>query len=115
MARFALRQSLVRTDVARELSYSTRRFDGLEAERLGLVTRTTDAPFADAMALARRIVAHPPEAITAAKRLHNLAERRDEAKILKQESVEQTALLCSDAHRALLNDALSPTTMSREA
>lgn len=113
MGGFALLRGLVRPDVARELTYSARKIDGLEAQRLGLVTRVAEDPLTASMNLARRIVAHPPEAVAACKRLHNLAESEDVATVLMEESVEQAVLLSSDAHRTLLEGALSSTAKPR--
>ncbi|MFZ9015893.1 MAG: crotonase/enoyl-CoA hydratase family protein [Ilumatobacteraceae bacterium] len=62
---------LVRSDVARELTYTARVFDGVEAHRLGLVTRLSDTPFDDAMTLAREIADRSPGAVRGAKALFN--------------------------------------------
>ncbi|MEY2959040.1 MAG: hypothetical protein RLZZ01_1608 [Actinomycetota bacterium] len=62
---------LVRSDIARELTYTARVFDGVEAHRLGLVTRLSDTPFDDAMALAREIADRSPGAVRGAKALFN--------------------------------------------
>ena len=100
MAGYVLMRDLVRTDVARELSFSARRVEGNEALSLGLVTRVADDPFAAAMAMARAITAHPACALTASKRLHNLASVGTPDTILRQESLEQEALLASPEHSA---------------
>jgi enoyl-CoA hydratase/carnithine racemase len=60
---------LVRPDVARELTYTARVLDAREGHSLGLVTRLSDDPYSDAMAMAREIAARNPHAIRAAKRL----------------------------------------------
>lgn len=44
---------LVRADVAKELVLTARVFDGREAHQLGLVTKLSDNPYDDAMAMAR--------------------------------------------------------------
>jgi enoyl-CoA hydratase/carnithine racemase len=62
---------LVRPDIAKELTFTARIFDGREAAALGLVTRLSDDPVADAVELASEIAARSPEAIRAAKRLFN--------------------------------------------
>ena len=51
---------LVRPDVAKELTFTARIFDGREAAALGLATRLSDDPLADAMALAAEIAAAAP-------------------------------------------------------
>jgi len=62
---------LVRSDVARELTYTARMVDGREAYELGLVTRLSDTPYDDAMALAREIAARSPGAVRGSKQLFN--------------------------------------------
>jgi enoyl-CoA hydratase/carnithine racemase len=63
--------SLVRADVAKELVFTARVFDGREAFALGLATRLSDNPFDDAMAMAREIAGRSPDAIRGAKALLN--------------------------------------------
>jgi enoyl-CoA hydratase/carnithine racemase len=60
---------LVSIDVAKELTYTGRIFDGVEAARLGVVTRVADDPLAAARALAAEIAGRSPDAVRAAKRL----------------------------------------------
>lgn len=62
---------LVRADVAKELVFTARVFDGREALALGLATRLSDTPYDDAMALAREIAGRSPDAVRAAKALIN--------------------------------------------
>jgi enoyl-CoA hydratase/carnithine racemase len=62
---------LVRSDIARELTYTARVFDGAEAFRLGLVTRLSDTPYVDAMAVAADIAGRSPGAVRGAKSLFN--------------------------------------------
>jgi enoyl-CoA hydratase/carnithine racemase len=62
---------LVRSDVARELTYTARIFDAREGHALGLVTRLSDQPYDDAMALAREIAGRNPDGVRGAKRLFN--------------------------------------------
>ena len=93
MGGMVLLQRLVRDDLARELTYTGRVFDGEEAQRIGLATRLSADPHADAMALAREIAARPPKAMRAAKRLLDLAVRGDAREILLAESREQAALM----------------------
>jgi enoyl-CoA hydratase/carnithine racemase len=95
MSGIALLRGLLRDDVARELTYSGRIFDGEEAVRLGLVTRIAADPYAEALSLAREIAAKSPDAIKGAKRLFNLAQDGDQRAILLAESEEQAALIGS--------------------
>jgi enoyl-CoA hydratase/carnithine racemase len=62
---------LVRNDIARELTYTARMFDGREAHDIGLVTRLSDRPYDDAMVLACEIAARSPGAVRGAKSLFN--------------------------------------------
>jgi enoyl-CoA hydratase/carnithine racemase len=92
MAGVALWRTLVRDDVLRELTYTAREFTGEEAARLGFATRTADDPRAEALALAREIVARNPDAVRAAKRLYN-AYSNDAEALLMAESVEQAGVI----------------------
>ncbi len=62
---------LVRPDVAKELTYTARMITGTEALQLGLATRLSDDPHADAMALAGEIAARSPGAVRGSKELFN--------------------------------------------
>jgi enoyl-CoA hydratase/carnithine racemase len=95
MAGIALMRGLVRDDVARELTWSGRIFNGEEALAMGLATRVCADPHAEALALAREIAGKNPHAIRAGKRLINLMAEADQRTILREESREQTALIGS--------------------
>lgn len=99
VAGIALLRGLVREDLARELTYTARRFTGEEGVKIGVVTRTDPDPRANAMQLARIIAGNSPDAVRAGKRLFNLAGDGDAAAILLAESVEQEVLLRSANHR----------------
>ena len=86
---------LVRPDVAKELTLTARIFDGREAAALGLVTRLSDDPIAEAWALAGRSPGAAPTLSAAAMRLFNrlanegaaeqfAAERREIAAIIER-------------------------------
>jgi enoyl-CoA hydratase/carnithine racemase len=60
---------LVGIDVAKELTYTGRLFDGTEAHALGVVTHVTDDPFVAARELAEEIATKSPDAVRGAKRL----------------------------------------------
>jgi enoyl-CoA hydratase/carnithine racemase len=64
---------LVGDDVARELTFTGRMLSGADAAQIGLCTRVSDDPRADAMALATEIAAKAPGAVRHAKRLLNLS------------------------------------------
>jgi enoyl-CoA hydratase/carnithine racemase len=93
MAGCVLLTELVRADVVRELTFTSRIVSGVEAQTLGLATRVCDDPLADARALAAQIAASSPDAIRAAKRLLNRSSPLRAADILLAESAEQKALI----------------------
>jgi len=95
MAGIVLLKTLLRDDVARELTFSGRIFTGEEAKMLGLATRVCADPYAEALALAEEIASKNPDAIRAAKRLLNLAPEADQRAILRAETEEQVALIGS--------------------
>jgi len=76
---------LVRPDVARELTYTARVFDGREAHDLGLATRLSDTPLDDAMALARDIAGRSPGAVRGAKELFNRIDHDGAAEAFAEE------------------------------
>lgn len=99
MSGCVLLTELVRPDVARELTFSGRIVGGGEAVALGLATRASEDPLADARALARQIAASNPDAIRAAKRLFNTASPVDAARVLVAEAFEQQRLIGSANQR----------------
>lgn len=62
---------LVGLDVAKELTFTGRMVEGEEAVRIGLATRLSQDPRADALGLAAEIAAKSPQAVRGAKRLLN--------------------------------------------
>jgi enoyl-CoA hydratase/carnithine racemase len=62
---------LVRPDIAKELTFTARLFSGTEAYEMGLATRLSETPHADALALAHEIAARSPGAVRGAKALFN--------------------------------------------
>ncbi len=95
MAGLVLMRGLLRDDVARELTYTGRIFNGEEALSLGLATRVTADPHGDALKLATEIASKSPDAIRAAKRLFALAAEGNQHEILLAETKEQVALIGS--------------------
>ena len=63
---------LVRPDIVKDLVFSARVFSGAEGFELGLVTRLSKTPQADAMDLAQEIAGRSPDAVRGAKKLINL-------------------------------------------
>jgi enoyl-CoA hydratase/carnithine racemase len=62
-------KNVVRQDVLKELTFTARIVSGTEAVELGLCTRASDNPHAEAMSLAAQIAASSPHAMRAAKKL----------------------------------------------
>ena len=79
----------------RELTYTGRIFNGVEAREMGFVTRVVEDPRAAALETAREIASKSPDAIRANKRLLNAAVATDAASGLMMESVEQQKLIGS--------------------
>lgn len=84
----------VRLDVLKELTFTGRIFSGEEAVRLGICTRATEEPLADAMALARAIAQRSPDAVRAGKQLLD-GRRRSVEDALARETELQVPLLGS--------------------
>jgi enoyl-CoA hydratase/carnithine racemase len=95
MAGMVLMRGLVRDDVARDLTFSGRIFTGEEALAMGLATRVSEHPLAEALAFAKDVAGRNPHAIRAAKRLLNLAAEGEQHEVLLEESREQAALIGS--------------------
>jgi len=69
--------SHVGLDVAKELTYTGRMVEAEEAVRIGLATRVSEQPLADALELATEIAGKSPHAVQASKRLLNDAAKAD--------------------------------------
>ena len=88
-------RDLVRLDIAKELTFTGRIFDGREAAELGLVTRLSESPFDAAMELAEEIASKSPDAVRLAKQLLETSWRADPATGLKLEARLQGRLIGS--------------------
>ncbi len=86
---------LVGIDVAKELTFTGRVFDGAEAAALGVVTRGADDPLAAARELAAEIAARSPDAVRAAKRLYDESWTGDAQRTLALEAELQLGLIGS--------------------
>ncbi len=62
-------RGVLRLDILKELMFTGRVVSGEEAQSLGIVTRLTAEPLADALALAHEIAGKSPDAIRAGKEL----------------------------------------------
>ena len=100
MAGIVLMRSLLRDDVVRDLTYTGRVVIGEDTVRLGLATRVSADPLAEARALADELSQRSPDALRAAKRLLNQAAAgASDAALLQAESDEQVALMGSPNQR----------------
>jgi enoyl-CoA hydratase/carnithine racemase len=86
---------LVGIDVAKELTFTGRVFDGAEAARLGVVTRVADDPPAAARTLAAEIAGRSPDAVRAAKRLYDESWTGEAQRTLALEAELQMGLIGS--------------------
>ncbi len=99
---------LLGIDRAKELTWTGRRVDGLEAERLGLVTSTADDPFVAAQALAADIAGRSPDAVRAAKHLYDTAwSGMAPADALRLETELQAGLMGSPNQIAAVSAAMT--------
>jgi enoyl-CoA hydratase/carnithine racemase len=86
---------LVGIDVAKELTFTGRVFDGAEAARLRVVTRLADDPLAAARELATEIAGRSPDAVRAAKRLYDESWTGEAQRTLALEAELQLGLIGS--------------------
>jgi enoyl-CoA hydratase/carnithine racemase len=101
---------LVPLDVAKELTFTGRVVSGTEAVALGLATKVSADPLADALETAKLIATKSPHAIRAGKALLRDAPRMSRADALKLETALQVALLGS----ANQTEAVQANMMKRE-
>ena len=94
-------------DVAKEIVFTGRSLGADEAKALGLVTRVTEDPLAEAMALAEEIASKSPHAIRSAKRLLNDAYRGRSENVLKLEADLQRELIGSPNQIAAVTAAMT--------
>ncbi len=83
----------VADDVLREMIYTNREFNGVEAKEMGFATHVSDDPHAKAMELARVIANKNPHAIRGAKRMCNALATASDAELLQMESDEQLKVI----------------------
>jgi enoyl-CoA hydratase/carnithine racemase len=86
---------LVPLDVAKELTFTGRIVSGAEALELGLATKVSEDPLADALETAKIIATKSPHAIRAGKALFRDAPGMSRADALKLETALQVTLLGS--------------------
>jgi enoyl-CoA hydratase/carnithine racemase len=98
---------LVGIDVAKELTYTGRVFDGEEALRLGVVTHLADDPLAAATELAGQIAERSPDAIRGAKRLFEESWTQPAEESLRLEASLQLQLIGSPNQLAAVTAGLT--------
>lgn len=86
---------IVGLDVAKELVWTGRMVEGVEAVQIGLATKLADDPRAAALEMAADIAAKSPQAIQAGKRLLTLSRQADDAVGFAAEREEIGALIGS--------------------
>jgi enoyl-CoA hydratase/carnithine racemase len=103
----ALLREVVSLDVAKELCFTGRVLDGIDAHRLGLVTHIDADPLAAAGKLASEIATRSPDAVGAAKFLLQQAWHDDEAAALSFERHWQRRLMGRANQRIAVKNNLS--------
>lgn len=93
VAGMPLWRTQVADDVLREMIYTNREFNGVEAKEMGFATHVSDDSLAHALELARVIANKNPHAIRGAKRLCNLMGDATDAELLQAESDEQVLVI----------------------
>ena len=83
----------VRLDVAKELTFTGRIFEGPEAAELGVITQVSDPPLDAAMEMAEAIASRSPSAIRLGKQLFETAWHADRAEGLALEARLQGRLI----------------------
>lgn len=82
-------------DVAKELTFTGRMVEGQECVDIGLATRVSNTPYADALTMAHDIASKSPHAVRAAKRLLTNVEHLSTADRFAAERQEIGALIGS--------------------
>jgi enoyl-CoA hydratase/carnithine racemase len=98
---------LVGIDVAKELTFTGRVFNGTEARELGVVTHIVEDPLAAAHELANDVASRSPDAVRAAKRLYDEAWTGSAEQTLALEASIQLGLIGSPNQLAAVTAGLS--------
>jgi len=86
-------RDVVRLDIAKELTFTGRIFEGPEAVELGVITRVNDSPLEVAMEMAETIASKSPSAIRLGKQLYETTWHADRTDGLTLESQLQGRLI----------------------
>ena len=112
MGAMALLPRLMRDDHIRDIVFTGRTLDGVEAAAMGLVTRIAPNPHEVAVQMAESLAQLSPSALRAAKRLANRAMGATSA-LLLMESKEQQALIGMSDQRQVMTRMLEATSTPR--
>lgn len=107
MAGTQLLPQVVGDGMAKELTFTGRKFDGTASSEMKLATRLADDPVASALELAREIAAHSRAALCHAKRLLAMAGRVPLADGLDAEQDSIAQLIGSDEQTAAIRTQLA--------
>lgn len=88
-------RELVRIDIAKELTMTGRVITAEEGAKLGLVTRCSEDPMAEALKVANEIVSRSPDAVAQSKRLFQKNWVSNQTDCLGLESTLQKKLIGS--------------------
>ena len=88
-------RELVRIDVAKELTMTGRVLSGLEAEKIGLVTRCVDDPMEEAMKVAEEIIERSPDSVALTKEMFQSTWVADDETCLRKETELQMKLIAT--------------------
>jgi enoyl-CoA hydratase/carnithine racemase len=97
---------LTRVDIAQELTMTGRIFSGAEGADYGLISKLSDDPLAEAVALAMTICEKSPDAIAAAKYLYRKTWKKDTRSTLFWERITQLRLFGRKNQRTAMSNAL---------
>mmetsp|Transcript_4308 Transcript_4308/g.9287 ORF Transcript_4308/g.9287 Transcript_4308/m.9287 type:complete len:361 (-) Transcript_4308:67-1149(-) len=86
-------RELVRIDVAKELTMTGRIISGVEAEKIGLVTRCVEDPMEEALKVAEEIAERSPDSVASTKELFQSTWVADEDACLRKETDLQMKLI----------------------
>jgi enoyl-CoA hydratase/carnithine racemase len=98
---------LTRVDIAQELTWTGRFFDGAEGAEYGLISQVSETPLAEAEALAGAICEKSPDAIAAAKYLYKKTWKKDTRGALLWERLTQLRLLGRKNQRIAMANGLA--------
>ncbi|WP_159819107.1 crotonase/enoyl-CoA hydratase family protein [Colwellia sp. 20A7] len=107
MAGTQILRDLCRVDVAKELTFTGRVFNGEQAVQYGIATEVANDPFAKAMAVAESIVALSPDAMVYAKQLFEEGWQCSREEGLLMEETLNAKLMCSENQMEAIRSGMS--------